>query len=179
LASVVVEACRKITSTTTIYFYCSYQDEQRRKFLSVARALIAQLLIQNDILLPYLHEQCLASGQASLVSLQLCEDILKTCLATIGQVYIIIDGIDECEFSERKSILSFVTSLVGNSAAPSKLRTMFVSQDENDIKRLLRSCAVLRLTDDHNRSDIESYTLKCHKKSRINFSYQMRPDITS
>lgn len=155
-----VEACRKVPSTATIYFYCSYQDEQRKKFLSVARALIAQLLIQNDTLLPYLHEQCLASGQASLVSLQLCEDILKTCLKTMGIVYIIIDGIDECDYPERKAILSFVTSLVANSATPGKLRTLFVSQDENDIKKLLRSCTVLRLTDDHNRSDIETYASK-------------------
>lgn len=160
LASVVVEACRKVPSTATIYFYCSYQDEQRKKFLSVARALIAQLLLQNDTLLPYLHEQCLASGQASLVSSQLCEDILKTCLTTMGTVYIIIDGIDECDFPERKAILSFVTSLVANSATPGKLRALFVSQDENDIKKLLRSCTVLRLTDDHNRSDIETYATK-------------------
>lgn len=74
--------------------------------------------------------------------------------------YIIIDGIDECDFSERKAILSFMTSLVANSATPGKLRTLFVSQDENDIKKLLRSCTILRLTDDHNRSDIETYALK-------------------
>lgn len=158
-----VEACRKVPSTDTIYFYCSYQDEQRKKFLYVARALIAQLLLQNDTLLPYLHEQCLASGQASLVSLQLCDDILRTCLTTMGSVYIIIDGIDECDFPERKAILSFVTSLVANTAnnaTPGKLRALFVSQDENDIKKLLRSCTVLRLTDEHNRSDIEAYASK-------------------
>ncbi|KAE8449591.1 hypothetical protein EG329_007921 [Mollisiaceae sp. DMI_Dod_QoI] len=157
LASVVVEACQKIASTTTVYFYCSYQDEQRKTFLSVAREFLAQLLIHNESLLPYLHEQCLGSGQASLVSSQLCEEILKTCFKTMGTVYIIIDGIDECEYPERKTILSFATSLIENSDTPGKLRSLFVSQDENDIRRLLRGCTVLRLTESHNRSDIETY----------------------
>lgn len=169
LASVVVEACRKIPLTSTIYFYCSYQDEQRKKFLSVARAFIAQLLIHNDTLLPYLHEQCLASGQVSLVSLQLCEEILRTCLATMHTVYVLIDGIDECDYSERKLILSFMTSVVGNSATSDKLRTLLISQDENDIKKHLRSYAVLRLTDDHNRSDIESYAWKMTEEIQHKF----------
>lgn len=170
-----MEACRKIGSTATIYFYCSYQDEQRRTFLSVGRALIGQLLLQNDTLLAYLHEQCLASGQTSLVSLQLCEDILRTCLAAMGPVYIIIDGIDECDSAERKAILSLMTSLVANCTEPGRLRALFISQEENDIRKLLRGCQVLRLTDEHNRSDIESYAMQ--KSQEIQLKFQL-PDET-
>jgi hypothetical protein len=73
------------------------------------------------------------------------------------KIYIVVDGIDECDFSERKSILSFFTPIIEGDDLPGKIRALFVSQDENDIRKLLRTASVLRLTDAHNKSDIESY----------------------
>lgn len=89
----------------------------------------------------------------------------------MGVVYIIIDGVDECDSSERRAILSFLISLVTNSSTSGKLRTLFVSQDENDIKKLLRNCTILRLTDDDNRSDIENYSLK--RSQEIQHKFQL------
>jgi len=118
---------------------------------------LAQLLRYDESLLPFLYEKCVSSGQVSLVSTQLCADILETCLKTIPKIYIVVDGIDECDFSERKSILSFFTPIIEGDDLPGKIRALFVSQDENDIRKLLRTASVLRLTDAHNKSDIESY----------------------
>jgi len=147
----------KIDSIAIIYFYCNYQDVQRRSFLALGRSLLAQLLRYDESLLPFLYEKCVSSGQVSLVSTQLCADILETCLKTIPKIYIVVDGIDECDFSERKSILSFFTPIIEGDDLPGKIRALFVSQDENDIRKLLRTASVLRLTDAHNKSDIESY----------------------
>jgi hypothetical protein len=144
-------------SIAILYFYCNYQDAQRRSFLSLGRALLAQLLTCDETLLPYLYEKCVSSGQASLISTQLCAEILETCLKTMPKIYIVVDGVDECDFSERKSILSFFTSIIEGDDLPGKIRALFVGQDENDIRKLLRTASILRLTDAHNKSDIESY----------------------
>jgi hypothetical protein len=159
----------KIDSITVIYFYCSYQDAQRKSFLSLARAMLAQLLKHEPTLLSYLYESCVGSGQVSLVSTQLCAEILETCLKTTSKVYIIVDGIDECDPSERKSLLSFFTSLIERDDLPGKIRALFVSQDENDIRKLLRTASVLRLTDSHNKSDIESYATQWSSKIQEKF----------
>jgi hypothetical protein len=142
---------------STIFFYCKYQDDRKKTFLGVARSLLSQLLNKHEDLLPYLYDQCITSGQVSLVSSQLATELLKTCLETVPKASIIIDGIDECDFGERKAILLFFTSVIERSVVPGELRGLFVSQDENDIRRLLRTASVLRLTDSHNKSDIESY----------------------
>jgi hypothetical protein len=147
----------KIDSIAIIYFYCNYQDVQRRSFLALGRSLLAQLLRYDESLLPFLYEKCVSSGQVSLVSTQLCAEVLETCLKTMPKIYIVVDGIDECDFSERKSILSFFTPIIEGDDLPGKIRALFVSQDENDIRKLLRTASVLRLTDAHNKSDIESY----------------------
>ena len=164
-----MEECLKLKSTSVIYFYCNYQDDQRNTFLAVARALLAQLLNQNQDLLPYLHGECISSGQVSLVSSQLCVELLETCLNTMGTTHIIIDGIDECDFKERKSMLSFFASLIEDDETPGRLRGLFVSQDENDIRKLLRAASILRLTGDHNNSDIESYATKWSLQIQQNF----------
>lgn len=89
----------------------------------------------------------------------------------MGIAYIVIDGIDECDFPERKTMLSFMTSLITTSDSPSRLRTLFVSQDENDIRKLLRGYTILRLTHGHNKSDIEVYaserSLKIQEKFQL------------
>jgi hypothetical protein len=159
----------RIDSITVIYFYCNYQDAQRKSFLTLARAMLAQLLKHEPTLLSYLYESCVSSGQVSLVSTQLCGDILETCLKTMSKVYIIVDGIDECDFSVRKSILSFFTSLIEREDLPGKIRGLFVSQDENDIRKLLRTASILRLTDSHNKSDIQSYATKWSAKIQKKF----------
>jgi hypothetical protein len=131
--------------------------------------MLAQLLKHDETLLSYLYEKCVSSGQVSLVSTQLCAEILETCLKTMSKVYIVVDGIDECDFSERKSILSFFTSLIERDDLPGKIRALFVSQDENDIRKLLRTASILRLTDSHNKSDIESYAAQWSLKIQNKF----------
>ena len=95
----------------------------------------------------------------------------------MSKVYIVVDGIDECDVPERKSIISFFTSLIENVeryATPGNIRALFVSQYENDIRKLLRSASVLSLTDSHNKSDIESYATQW--SSRIQNKFKVNDD---
>ncbi|TVY90638.1 C2H2 finger domain transcription factor, partial [Lachnellula willkommii] len=75
----------------------------------------------------------------------------------------------------RHTSLNFFTSLIDNDITPGRLRGLFVSQDENDIRRLLRNASVLRLTEEHNKSDIEAYT--SHWSSKIVLKFGI-PDVT-
>lgn len=111
----------------------------------------------EDLLLSYLYDQCISSGQVSLVSSQLCIELLETSLKTLPKTLIILDGIDECEITERKAIISFFTTIIGGDSTVGKLRGLFVSQDENDIRKLLKKASLVRLTDGH-KSDIDTYT---------------------
>lgn len=158
LASVIIEACQKVQSIAVIYFYCNYQDPQRKTFVAVARALLVQLLNLNDELLPYLYDKCIGSGQVSLVSSQLYKELLETALKTGSiQTFIVIDGLDECDPLERNAILSFLTPIVKAEGPTGRLRALIVSQDENDIRKVFRGSPVLKLMDAHNKSDIEGY----------------------
>ena len=61
---------------------------------------------------------------------------------------------------ERKMIISFFTSLVDTQTQPGNIRSLFVSQDENDIKRMLATAPVIRISSDNNKADIERFAGK-------------------
>ena len=105
----------------------------------------------------------------TLVSAQLFAECLETCLATMQKTYIIIDGIDECDAPERNEMISFFISLVKKADTPGGLRALFISQDESDIRRLLRTATTLKLTGAHNKDDIESYATEWTKKIQTRF----------
>jgi hypothetical protein len=149
-----------LDSTAVAFFYCKYQDDEKKTFRSIARAFLAQLLSQNADLLPYLYDQCGSMGAVALVSSDMCKELLEIALKTMPKTFIIVDGLDECDMIERKTILSFFTSVIERIDTPGKLRALFISQYENDIRKHLRSGATLRLTEDHNKSDIESFATK-------------------
>lgn len=122
--------------------------------------------MKHDDLLPYLYDQYLCSKQVSLDSSRLAIEILNTCLDTMSKTYIIIDGLDECDIVERKMILSLFTSLAAKDIASGRLKCLFISQDENDIRKLLKTSSILKLTGAHNKSDIEAYTTYWLEKSK-------------
>ncbi|KAH7336622.1 hypothetical protein BKA65DRAFT_37368 [Rhexocercosporidium sp. MPI-PUGE-AT-0058] len=178
LASVIVQECQRSPETSVIYFYCDYQDEERKTFISIARALLVQLLNQIGDLLPYLYEKCIGSGQVSLLSTALCQELLGTALKTVTKkTYIIIDGLDECPLKERRSLLSFITSCIDKEGPSGSLRGLLVSQDENDIRKLLRTASTFKLTTTHNQPDIESYAQ--HWLIKIQAKFELSPETIS
>lgn len=87
------------------------------------------------------------------------KDLFDLFSQRIQKQYIIIDGLDECDIVERKSVLSFFNSVVEKLDAkdPGKMRVLFVSQDENDIKNALLTATVITLETKDNESDIRSF----------------------
>ena len=105
----------------------------------------------------------------SLVSSEMCKELLEIALKTMPKTIIVIDGLDECETAERKAITTFFSSVIEKSDIPGKLRALLVSQDENDIRKHLRSATTLRLTERHNKRDIESFATKWALQIRQKF----------
>jgi hypothetical protein len=157
------------------FFYCRDQDGQRNKFTSVVKAILAQLLRQNPIILPYLYDECLKSAKVTLASSQDCIKLLGTVLQAVPQTFLIIDGIDECEQKERRAILNFFTSVIASDdIKPGKLRGLFVSQELSDIETALHMAESLRLTEDHSELDIRNFAVKW--AMRIQGRFTQMPD---
>jgi hypothetical protein len=118
-------------------------------------------------MLPPCYTRRTSSGEPSLRSLTQAKKLLEDFCSTIPKLFIIIDGLDECERVERGQALDTLTEVVGqcDMANPGQVRILLVSQDYPDIRRVLHSSAVTRIapkilpiSDTDNESDIKAYT---------------------
>lgn len=123
------------------------------------KGLLSQTICQCRHLVPFFHDKYLARGELTLTSTSLAEQLLDLSCQEIQKQYIIIDGLDECEASERKRVLSFFNSRVEryDSKDPGKVRVLFVSQGYDDIANALTTASVITLGPDDNESDIRSF----------------------
>lgn len=122
---------------------------------------------QYPDMLPVCHTRRTQSGDPILRSLAQAKKLLEEFCTSIPKVFIIVDGLDECEQIERKQALDILMEITSrcDASEPGKLRILFVSQEYADIRRALHSAAVSRMTpktinisDADNEADIRTYT---------------------
>jgi hypothetical protein len=130
-------------------------------------------------MLPPCYTRRTSSGEPSLRSPTQARKLLEDFCETIPKLFIIIDGLDECERIERSQILDVLTDVVGqcDTKDPGKLRLLLVSQDYADIRKGLHSSAisrtapkVLQISDADNECDIQAYTRMWVDKIASKFS---------
>lgn len=163
----VIEEARKLQKISVAYFYCSFGDPERDGFLPLARALLTQLLIQNDSLLLYLEEKMSKSGaHGVLSSLTVAQEILKAALES-RKTFLVLDGIDECGRDQRKDICTWFKDMI-ESLPPSEhgeIRCLFVSQDDGIARKDLSKLPSISITSSLNKADITTFTR--HWQARI------------
>ena len=83
--------------------------------------------------------------------------LLETFICSSEPVYILLDGLDECEEIERKQILRIILGLVQNC---SNLHVLIASRKEVDIRQALEGNCETLIIEEKNRSDIEQFVTK-------------------
>lgn len=121
LTSVIIEKSKSLTSTIVAYFYCKYKDPERNTFVAVFRAIISQLFTQSkdSDLLQALYERSVESGERYLESQSLCTELLTIAVGSVSKnagIYLIVDGLDECENKDRKVIISEIAKICQGQA---------------------------------------------------------------
>jgi hypothetical protein len=153
------------------FFYCKYKDAQRSTFNAVSRAILAQLLSQNEALLPYLFEKASTSGQVVLESPMLTKELLETALKSSEMVYIVLDGLDECDPNEKKAIILWFKSVI--NALPDtefdSIRCLFISQDDGEVGNLLSGIPAISIKPEDTRLDILTYATIWSRKIQKKF----------
>lgn len=168
-----IEEARKLPETTVAFFYCKYQDPERNTFVAVIRGIIAQLLHQSEgnDLLAYLFDEKSKSGQSTLATDTLALKMLEVAVKSNTRLYIVIDGIDECENGQRKDIVTAFESMWDSLPANDKdiLRCLFISQDDRAARKDFSRMVSLQITEDHLKDDIRAYAKAWSSKIQAQF----------
>lgn len=124
-------------STAVAFFYCDYKNDESKKVGNVLSALAVQLAQQSDAAFPLLETyyngltaQTGLRGGPDAAGLQ---ELISRIAALYEKVYIIIDGLDECD-SNVAEVAAALMELRGNS--PSVSMAVF-SRNELEIREEL------------------------------------------
>ena len=163
MASLVIEEAQSLaTDPTVLYFFCRNSDNDRDNFASLARSLLCQLLEQHrDNLLPFYFDKYANSTDAVLVRHSTIEDLLHVSIRNCPNVYIVLDGIDECSRKEREVIATWFRELVESpSSKPDQIRCLFVSQDDGIARKDFARLSTIKVRSEDNKADIERFSSK-------------------
>jgi len=143
-----------------LYFFCRNGDNERNNFASIARSFLSQLLpYSKDILLPYYYDKYTADTETILSTRGTIEDLLRISLQNFPNVYIVLDGIDECPRKERDIIASWFRKLIESlpQANPTQVRCLFVSQDDGIARKDFADVSTIKIRNQDNQHDIEHF----------------------
>ena len=158
LASMIIDETVSLKDTNVLYFYCRYDDPQRRTFVAMARSFLSQLLSNHDAIVAHLYETAASNGGSCITTRKSVEALLDVCLKEAGRTYFILDGLDECLEIEQKAIASWLCKYVERSSAePEPSRCLFFSRFEETTKSLLSSLPTISVRPRDNQADIQTY----------------------
>jgi hypothetical protein len=153
------------------YIYCKHRDPTKNTFLSVAKALLSQLLSQYDRLLPFFYDFAVVSGEVSMVTVKSAKKLLANLLQALPKAYLVIDGLDECEAAQRKLTLDFLIEQVDicDQSDPGNIRLLVLSRNESDIKKGLAMSTAIRMIGQDTADDLNVYIEHRAKGLQVTF----------
>ena len=143
------------------------------------RALIVQLLYQDDSLLEYLHQKCSSMSKSELTTLPVLQELTGECLMNQDKGWVVLDGLDECgstqdaDNKESWRIIEWFQNSVLPVSCPRKngIRLLLAGQRDGYLDQQLFAHPSINLdaTNAHIR-DIQDYSKSRAAEIRERFS---------
>jgi hypothetical protein len=141
-----------------VYFYCKHDEPCRTNANDILRTLIAQILNLNPTCSQYLYDNVIGSVERHPSSTSgLCFNMLEKLAVHHEQLFIGIDGLDECGEPERRVILHMIHKILQSSQNSRNVRIFLTSRKEKDIDVSFRSAHRLEIRHYHLEKDIMGY----------------------
>ena len=142
----VFEECQAEATSAVLYFYFDFNDAEKERHEKMIRSLISQLSrCCAKSALQDLYSSCLNGERQPTFDVLL--KTLRRMMASLEDIYIIIDALDEC--TEREQLLTGLEEMA--SWDDVSLHMLTTSRRETDIEEVLKL-----LSDERNRISIQS-----------------------
>jgi hypothetical protein len=156
-------------SKPVLYIFCNYKMRVEQSTAHLLASLVRQLgFFSSDVFekLKQLHARC-KEKSLRLVETDL-EREFEEALTIVGDTYIVVDALDECEKSPRSSLIR----ILREKSAKCTIHLLATARNENDIETLFEGYAaiLIRASDE----DIELYAkehTKGFEQSLVNNQY--------
>ena len=122
-------------------YFCNYSPISNDTVPLFLRTIAAQLIKQTPELVTWVHQNYVEKAMSP--SKKNMKDLLTQVLAGMQICRVLVDGVDECEESQRKEILTSILLLQQEAGSSCKL--LIASRDEAQIHKFLRQSSKISL----------------------------------
>ncbi|KAL9134421.1 MAG: hypothetical protein Q9175_004391 [Cornicularia normoerica] len=137
LVEEIAQLAKQSSQMTVAYYFCDDKYQERRTATAILRGLLLQLLRQRPILFKHIQSDFDMCGDSLCTNLHALWRIFVSIVQDpeAGEVYCLIDALDECEKESRQLFLTEFTKLF-RSPQSKKTHVKFIvtSRRENDIQ---------------------------------------------
>jgi Cdc6-like AAA superfamily ATPase len=125
------------------------------------RTIAAQIIRSCHDLIPYVYDEFVKQG--IVLSQRKAKELLEHLLQSSGTIYLILDGLDECEDADQRKMLMELANLAQLHSDPTpkvaNLRILVCSRETISIRRKLAKAPKTSLTkqQDYVKSDIATF----------------------
>ncbi|KAF5713143.1 ankyrin repeat-containing protein [Fusarium globosum] len=153
------------------YFYCDRNRADHNEPVAIMRSLVRQLCVPRDhpsiescVEDQYLKRKVKGFSSDRLVA-EDCKQLLLQLVAGYHCVYIVVDGLDECDRGTRHILMDLLDEMVEKFEQSVKI--YIASRTDQDLRNRYHNGTYLEVTANDNQADIEKYILK--KMEQSNF----------
>ncbi|KAM3531642.1 hypothetical protein NHJ13051_000707 [Beauveria bassiana] len=167
------------TSPNLVYFYFNFADVEKRSTKKAVRSLIDQLYrkctpaqeLLNSFYAPYQK----AGGQPSEDALQ---EILQAMMQECGEVWLVLDGLDECETRSQNAVGGTMPWIQKLRGSLTNIHLLVTRRPVHDIQSCIETwaCAEEMIS---LQSDLVAHDIKAYIETQVQQikRWQAKPDV--
>lgn len=168
-------------ASPVLFFYFRHGDETKTSMTGLLRALLVQLLYQDDSLTEHFHQKCSFISPPELCSLPKLQDLMLETLKSQRSCFIVLDGLDECGQDKPRSkeiseaIIDWFEHVIQKCRAEGgHLRLLLSGQRDGILDQRLSEVPAIGLdTTNSHKQDIRRFAEEKALEIRQRFSVSM------
>jgi hypothetical protein len=145
LCSQLIQFLRQDGQSNVLFYFCSYVSASSNQSTRILKSFAIQILRRHQNLSSYVYDEFILKGQTP--SLQTLKQLLPNLLSSVQGPRMVVDGLDECQDLEQKTVLrdllAFSSNLVYGTCP-----ILVVSRDVRHIDAILSKKPSLSLNDE-------------------------------
>ena len=150
------DSTSRIPASDVIYYYCDYADQRSLQFDCILGSLLKQLYLARQIpenIESQLFQLYAARSQSS-PEIALA-NIFCSSVALLSDIYIIFDGLDECDKAVSRALLKTFKQLA--ATGPTNVKIFMTCVEEGSVAHSLNGFTQVLLSPSVTSADIKAF----------------------
>jgi len=156
----------KETGMPIAFFYFKHADETKTSMAGLLRAILVQLICEDDCLIEHFYQKCCSANTAELRSVPRLKELILEAIEPLDRLFLVLDGLDEAQYDTLTSRDVGVEAItwIQNSVFPlcsntKNIRILFSGQRTGNLEKCLDFVPHIRLDDEGSHTeDIRLFT---------------------